>query len=256
MVGPFQTPQNEVSFSGLVDLAVLESGKTSSLRSVVQYANLTIRECQALGLSYRDLREEEVVATASPHVWTKPFRLRSIRAARYATQDRWPSLKLPGRVQRDQAYFFYAVDDSFVFKGVLEDETIQLATYYWLTPLLYYGKLGQSTASYPFGPYSIRPAYYDLETDVWMYLNAAEDDYITAITPADLDEEALRRSKAMHWILEDWFDMVLEGTKAKIFKMFNDDRAAVAYANYKANQMLFRNTGMSEAENFTGINEE
>jgi len=251
----FYTPANERSFSSLIDQAIKETGRTSSLRSIISYGNSTIRECQALGLFARDLREVEETATANPHIYTKPRFFRSVRAIRYATCGVYPKARLPGKVQKNQNYYFYAVDDSYVFKGPTVGEIIQMAVYYWARPLIYYGRLGQDTASYEGGPYTTRKAYFDLDEDAWMYLSAAGDSYVTTL--GDEDTEAAYRLLAENWVIADWWDLVLEGIKAKIHKQFGDnERASTHYSLYKQQQVDMKKTVGFEAEVGAMVNDD
>lgn len=247
---PFQTPQNERSFSGLVDQVVLETGKTQALRSVVQYANLSIRECQALVTSERDLVEDEIEADADDvFIWPRPVRFRTMRAVLYTTSQEYPKFLRPGRQIQNVPYFYYATGDSFAFKGVIDGETLDVAYYTWHKPLQYFGRLNVDTSAYPFAPaggYSIRPAYYDPLNEEWQYLNSAQDAYLDTL--GDDDAEELARNNSFMWILEEFYDMILEGAKAKVFKQFNDDRFSASFATYKASQEIFRRTIGFEAE--------
>ena len=52
--------------------------------------------------------------------------------------------------------------------------------------------------------------------------------------------------------MEEWYDLILEGTKAKVYKHFNDDRFSVSFATYRHAQELFR-MNQYEAESFEGV---
>lgn len=251
VVSLWKTPPNERSFSGLVDQAILETGRTQALLSVVQYVNLTVRECQAFGLFAQDLVEDIVASDASPYIWTRPNFFRSIRAIQYLTQLVYPRLKLPGNQQADLVHYFYAASDYFVFNGLLSGESLGMACYFWQKPLRYFATFGVNTDKTPLGPYVPRPAYYDMDTEIWMYLNLAGTAYEDTL--GDDDEEALRRRNAANWLILNWYDMILEGTKAKLFKQYSDERAVISYANYKAAQDFFRNTTGFEAESFNNV---
>jgi hypothetical protein len=246
LIRAFNTPANERSFSALVDQVIMESGKTEAIRSVASYANLTIKECQALGLFSADLREVEEVATANPHIYVKSRYFRSVRSVRYMSSGVYPKAKLPGRAQESRQYYFYAVDDSYVFRGPIVGETIAMATYLWATPLVYYSHLGQDTNDFPGGPYTDRPAYYDLSELQWMYLNDDGDAYVSTL--GDETEELLRRTTAENWLISDWWDLILEGTKAKLFKQGGDERSALSFALYKQSQKTLALTAGFEAE--------
>lgn len=247
----FLTPQNERSFSALVDRVVKETGREQALLSVVGYANLTVRECQSLGLFARDLIEETIVATANPHIFTRPRgsvygSYRSLRAVKYATLSYYPKMVRPGRAIEGKTAYYYAADNYYAFHGVQVNEEIHQASYYWAKPLRYFGRLGTITTGYVGGPYTNRPAYLDIDTDTWMYLNVGETAYVDDL--GDDDEEDLRQRNAMNWVLEDWWDVVAEGVKAKLFKAVKDERAGAAYAAFAESREILRNTVGIEAE--------
>lgn len=243
---PFLTPQNERSFSALVDRVVLETGREHALLSVLQYVNLTVRECQALGLFAKDLLEEEVVATASPHIFTRPRNWRSLRTVKYDQLSYYPKMVRPGRAIEKVSAYYYAADDYYAFHGVTVGESIFTAAYYWAKPLQYFGLLGTITTGFQGGPYTIRPAYFNITDDLWYYLNAGQTAYVTSL--GNLTEEALRRRNSFNWVLDEWWDVVVEGVKAKLFKQYKDERAPAAYAAYQNGLEIFKNTMVVEAE--------
>lgn len=248
MVGFFQTPSNEKSFSGLIDSAILQTGKPGSLIAAVQFANLTIRECQAFGLFARDLIEEQLSVDVVPYVWLRPINFRKLRTVKYVTCCAFPKFYLPGKIQQGVCEYFYAADDYFVFKGASLNETINLATYYWQKRLVYYGRLGTLTTQYPGGPYLNRPAYYDDTLEMWQYLSADQTTYDT--TTGDPTQDSLRQRNVSNWLVADWYDLILSGTKAKLFSKDDDNRANREYATYKAAQKLLQTTEAYEAEGF------
>lgn len=246
---PFVTPINERSFSGLIDRCVLETGKSGALLTAIQYANLTIRECQALGLFASDLLEDRVLATDAPFSWTRPTNFRSLRLVQYGTSGDYPKFRMPGRGKNDDdTSLFYAAGNYFVFNGVVENEYINYAVYLWAQPLRYFSYVGLDTTAFPGGPYTTRRAYYDIDTATWYYLDTDDTTYVTTL--GDTDEELLRRNNASNWLVQDWYDLILEGVKTKLFKQFNDERQSASYALYKQGQQVLRNTSGSEVESF------
>lgn len=244
-MAPYLTAVNERSFSGMIDEIILATGKTAGLRSTIAFANATIRECQTLGLFYRDLVEDQFIANPTPYFWTRPRLLRSVRAIKYTQQNIYPMLKLPGRQLKDLTNYFYASQDYYAFKGPLLNEPVAYAVYMWQTPLVYYQRFGDATV-YVGGPYATRSAYYDLTLQQWMYLNGGGTAYVstTGVAATDL----ARQKITMNWLVDDWYDMIMEGTKAKLLKSYNDDRATLAFSLYKQMQTGFRNTVSFEAE--------
>lgn len=251
MAGAFATPQREKSFSGLIDQAIRETGRAGALLAAIQYANLSVRECQAFGLFARDLLEDTFTATANPHIWTRPENLRTLRAVKYQTTQIHPKLKLPGRTQDRHTEFFYAADDYYAFAGVGVGEVVAYAAYMWQEPLLYCRRLDVLSSDPLTGSYDLREAYFDRKLRTWVYLNDDEDAYVDDL--GDDTEEELRRQAASNWLFSDWYDMILEGTKAKLFKGFGDERAVISYANFGNQQKLFQTTVAYEAENFYNV---
>lgn len=253
MASPFQTPSNEKSFSALIDNAVLASGKPQSLISIVGYANATVRECQTLGLFARDLIEDSVVVptdnSSSYYNWTRDTNLfRSLRTVKYLTADVYPELCLPGRKMIGKIWYYYASDNYYVFNGVAPGETIAMAKYYWQRRLAYFARLGVTTTAFPGGPYEIRPAYYDEDLGIWQYLNVTNDGYVD--TTGNAVTDAARQVAATNWLIDDWYDVILAGTKAKIFNSSADPRATPEYSLYKQLQTAMRNTVGLEGEGF------
>lgn len=252
MANPFATPDNEQSFSSLIDDAVLATGKPMQLVNAVQYANLTVRECQALALFAPDLVEDQLLVPANqsgPYTWTVPTAtFRSLRTVKYANCCVWPELILPGRKQKGKIHYFYRADNYFVFAGAGASETIKKATYSWRKRLGYYGRLGINTTLFPGGSYSIRPAYYDGDAEKWQYLNTAQDAYIDTTGDPVVDEA--RQLKATNWLFSDWRDLILSGIKTKIWNAAGDPRAATEYSVYKQTQKILQNTVSYEGEGF------
>lgn len=254
MAGPFQTPQNERSFSGLIDQVLLDTGRPASLLSAIQYANATIRECHALGLFHSDLLESyRPVIDASPFVFTKPTvdtrKFRKIRTMQFASSLIYPQLKLPGRQLADFDEYYYAADDYFVVVGGIIGEYLNTAIYFWPKSFIYYPRLGATNVpNYPGTNYTYRPAYHDTELDSWMYLLADQSGYASTIS--DPTVEATRRLNATNWLQTEWYELVQEGTKNKIFNLFGDPRASSTFSLYKSMQKDLVTSVMFESEGF------
>lgn len=252
MAAPFQTPQNEKSFSSLVDDVIRITGKPGSLIDIISYANSTIRECQSFGLIARDLVEDEIVSDAvdaeTAFLWTRPAYFRELRTAKYPHSGVYPKFLLPGRVQKHEHEFFYAAQNYFAFAGVPSGCTVAIAYYTYAKPLLYYGQLGVATATFNGGPYDVRPAYYDLENDIWKYLNATSDGYVD--TTGDAAEDLRRQLLTTNWVLAEWRELILSGTKSKVYTNAQDPRAPTEYSQYKQIQKLFIAANGLEATGF------
>jgi hypothetical protein len=105
-----------------------------------------------------------------------------------------------------------------------------------------------NTAQLTGSGYTTRPAYYDLETKAWQYLNAAGTAYVTTLGVQPWKET--RRDNAMNWMLKKWYELIQEGTKNKIFNLFGDTRASGSYSLYKSMQKDLVNNAQFESENF------
>lgn len=240
----FLTPDNERSFSALIDRVILETGRIGSLLSVAGWANQVIRECQALGLFRRDRIEDQIVPTGSPYIWYPPRYFRTFAQLRFATQDIVPTKLVAGMRTSDCPAYYYAADDYFVFAGYMSGEAINYLAYMWAKPLRYFARDGENTAALGGGPYTTREAFYNTDADTWYYWDGTQ--YMSSLGNTVL--EALYRQNAMNWLVDEWFELIKEGTKAKVWNSFGDARATAAYASYKAQQTLMRNTVGFEQE--------
>lgn len=249
MAGPFQTPQNEKSFSGLIDQVLLDTGRPAALLSAIQYANAVIRECHNLGLFAQDLIEEQWVITANPFQLERPNRFRKMRTMQFDCSKTYPRLMLPGRQLYDECEYYYAADDYFVVKGGVVGTYLNTAIYYFPRSFLYYPRLGATnTTTYPGGNYSTRPAYFDKEAEVWMYLTLDGTAYVTTL--GDPTEEQKRRDLTLNWMLRNNFECVMEGTKSRIFTLYSDSRAPTSYSQYKSMQADVKIGTAFESEDF------
>lgn len=249
MAIPFQTPVNEQSFSSLIDDAVLATGKPGQIIAAVQFANLVVLECQALGLFAQDMIEDSIAVPAgqaTPVTWVRPARFKSLRTVKYVNACSYPELALPGKKQRDKSDYFYAADNYFVFSGARAGETIALAIYYWQRRLAYYSMLGVNTATFPGGPYATRPAYLDQDLGTWKYLNIAGTVYVDTL--GDPVVEAQRQLQALNWLVLDWRPLILSGVKAKMWNSSGDPRGNIEYGVYKQLQKSLQFTSSYEGE--------
>lgn len=255
---PFKTPTNQQSFSGLVDAAVMATGKPASLISIVQYANNVVRECQALGLFADDLVEDTLLVPSTqpmgtPFTWIKPMFFRSLRTIKYLpasglVSDIYPDLILPGKKQKGKTWLYYSASNYFVFKGVGANDTVATATYYWLSPLGYYAVPGVNTSIFPGGPYTNRLAYFDTILGAWQYLQIDGITYGDTTGNPVTDEQYQIASS--NWMTQAWYDLILSGTKSKLWTSAGDPRAGAEYSNYKQQQKLLQNTHGYEGEDF------
>jgi len=209
------------TFSAAVDDCIARSGRIDRRADIISYLRLSMRESQVLAFFSADLEEDVISSvTADPHIWTRPVVFRQMRSVQYpGLYDAqgvpiFPKFLEPGKIQQRHDHYYYESGDSFVFAGMANgasslNTTINVAYYKYFNPLPYYEA-------------GARPATYDLETLAWTYLTA---------TTAAAQEAA--RALVTNWMLFKWYDMVLEGALAKLFKAIDDPRQQATYALYK-----------------------
>lgn len=207
-------------FSEAVDVVVERSGRLDRVNDIKAYINTSIRECQVLAYFARDLIEDTITATASPHVWTRPTRLRLLRTVRYPN-DVYPDLIMPGKRQQRKTFYYYGGPTYYAFAGALSDADINVAYYLYSQRFTYYAATGD-----------VRPAVYDRDEETWAYL--LDGAYVTTLGTDALDEAA--EDSVSMWLLLDWFDLIIEGGLAKLFKQQGDERGLSTFALYKSFQ--------------------
>lgn len=210
------------TFSALVDEVILRSQRRDRIADVVSYARTTIRECQVLAFFEQDLIEESITATAEPFEWPRPLNLRTILAAKPQDIIGRRGKKLyftnrpPGQVVRDEDYFLYLSGDTFLFSGLSLESglVIDIAYFTYSRKFIYYVT-------------DDRPAVWDPETETWSY-------HANYSATQELNDEA--EALVTHWLLFYWYDLILEGVLAKIFKSVGDERSRTAFALFKSMQ--------------------
>lgn len=210
------------TFSALIDEAILRSQRKDRISDIVSYARSTIRECQVLAFFEQDMIEDQLTVNVLPYLWDRPIRLRTILAASpdeiFDRRDnqRWFKNIPPGQKIRDEKYYLYLSGDSFVFTGedLTVGDTINIAYFTYGRKFIYYAAAD-------------RPATYDPETETWSYAAAYDIDATTRETAREL---------VTNWILFRWYDLILEGTLAKLFKTIGDERSRTAFSLFKSFQ--------------------
>ena len=212
--------QEHGTFSKLIDEAVLRAGRGEAARlQLVSYARSAIREAQTESLFDRDRTETQVLATADPHIWTRPKCFRIMETVAYPLVPTFPHFQKPGRAQgRDTDYFYYAAADYFVFKQLEVTDPINLAYFSYFQPLVYFVA-------------AERPARYFADLAQWKYLDG-NGNFVDTLGTVVLDDAA--QALVTNWLVFDWYDLVLEGTLAKVFKMNADQRAVSSFALFKS----------------------
>lgn len=209
------------TFSALVDDATAISGRKDRLASIVSYARTTIRECSVLDFFDQSLVELFMTPDANPYIWERPHDLRSILAIGTGMFDShnkpiYAKERKPGVIIPNGNPYFYLSGNSFVMVDFTQGLSVPLAYYRYEKPLRYIG----ATAD--------RPARFNLESKMWEYHEAYS-------TSEALQEEA--RDHVSNWLLFYWYELILEGTLAKLYKLINDEaRMRMSYALYKSGQ--------------------
>lgn len=215
------------TFTAAVDTCVARSGRADRRNDIRSYVRLTMQELQTMGLFKRDLIEDEITPDADPYIWTPPTQFRRFWTVSYPAlyaqngDTIFPkALDGPGRAQNREPYYYYPSGESFVFVGHHEyDFNIAYFEYF---PAYRYYETGTEVASF------------DDETNAWSYLTAS-----TA------EDQAAARLLVSNWILFNWFDVVVEGALAKLYKVVDDPRMSPTYALYKQLQSMFTSTERS-----------
>jgi len=217
------------TFSSAVDLVIERSGRPNLKSSIISYVRLAIRELQSKVKSKNDLIEDQLLADASPFVWEQPQNFRQIVAVKYPGiydgqgNPIYPRAITPSSLQNRFDYYYYGSGNSFVFAGIDSGSLVDVAYLQWVPPLAYYAP-------------DSRPAVFELETNTWSYA--------TASTP---DEQQAARDQVTNWILFNWFDAVVEGALAKLYKTVGDDRAVSTFALFKSFEKDFINSVQQES---------
>jgi len=208
------------TFSALVDDVRVRSGRVDRTADIISYARTSMRECTVLSMFDQNLVEGVAVADAIPFIFKRPVNFRVWVAIKYPALNRQGGLvfakeRPPGKLQDTfDVNWFYRSGDSFIFNGLEIGAKITFAYQAYLPKLAYY------TAAN-------RPATYDLETELWTYL------------PEYMGNDALNQAgqdKVTNWMLFNWYDLIMEGTLAKLYKTVADERQKSSYALYKQQQ--------------------
>lgn len=197
-------------YSEIVDAVILRSGRPDLALDVQSYVNQTIRQLSAKAFFDKNLVEDGVTAAADPHTWTRPVRLQRLQTVRYPS-GLYPEFHRPGRVLRNKSYYYYAAATYYIFKGC-STGTVAVA-YFQFPKRLEYRAAGIAT----------RLAIYSQEDETWTYDPSLTTDAL----------QLAQRENVSNWLLLDWYDLVMEGTLAKIFKQVKDtERSATHYSQF------------------------
>lgn len=242
-------------FSELVDEAVSRSRRADKQADIISYANQTLRELQSQqnGAFTRDMIETQISVAQNqpqPITWDRPPHFRIMRAVAYTDTQNfydpiYPKFIRPGSRQKETDYFYYGAGSYFVFAGVGQPQGTN--------GNFYLGSLGATNISlayytkfrrYQYYAVGARPAVYDRNAESWgnfvltSFPNPPPDiSDVPSILPQS-NTFNLQQQYAIYlvcnWLLFDYYDTVLEGTLAKLFKNVGDNRSTSSFALYKS----------------------
>ena len=230
----FNTPENEVSFSSIVDAVARQSGLPHQLLDIIAAVNSTIREIQGEKFLYPDLIEDQITVTAEPHIYQLPRGFRRFTALEYPGPIK-PKLLRPNRMKDREFHkqYYYLANGNAVFAGNGGVGTlINIAYYKFDSSYNYYKRNGLSDDLFPNNSYSVRPAYFDTNEDVWYYWDGTT--YVTDLSN-DTTEESYRNLTA-NWLIKDWGYAITAGALAKMLANINEQRAKQNFSVYKSAQ--------------------
>lgn len=212
------------TLNAVVTEVMNRSGRRDRIYDIVSYVNQTLKECNSLAFFEKSTVEDQITAATDNYIWPKPRLFKEMRTVLYPLQI-YPKYMVPGKVQYDQRYYYYYGPTYVVFAGTTAGELISINYFKHIQRLKYWNLDTEN-----------QPAYWDAVADngvgAWYYWDGSA--YVTTLGDDDLEEAA--RDAVSNWLLIDYYDSIIEGTLAKIYKSINDDRAAACYALYKQHQ--------------------
>ncbi len=209
------------TFSQLIDEAIQLTGRGPAARPrLIAYSRSSMREAQVKALFHKDRNEDILTVDASPFIWTPPVTIRIVETVIFPNEV-YPDFITPSRKQRLPSSlgdaFYYAAQNYYVFSGVDINDAINISYFTYFSPLLYF-------------TIKERPARFDLETLTWEYLDN-DGNHVSSLSTTALEQAA--RDKVTNWMIFNWFELILEGTLAKQFKIVKDERARTSFALFE-----------------------
>lgn len=241
------TSKTELSFSGVIDQALAQSGELTSIDNYEGYLNSIIREAQSHTKDPRDLVESEIAVTDNPMTVNIPPFFRDMQAVRYTPGDIEPMFMLPGPKQKLLPYPYYISGTKIVFGNVTIGGTVKLSYYVWAPPYSYYPRPDslselKNNNLVP-GDSKPRPAFYDAAAGLWMYLQADATTYASSL-PTEAEMEAARRLSG-NWLITDWFAALKAGLISSLFTSKGDtQKSAPYYSQYRTWLTTLENSGI------------
>lgn len=220
------------TFSAACDAVVQDTGRAEvrTIERIKRYVRQTIRECNVLEFFHRDITEAVVVAQIANATWEKPDGFRMLRTVKYPIArylQEFPPMLLPGKIQREQVFYYYGAQTYIVFAGIQTSDEIKLAYYTYPRSYVYYAV-------------DVRPAKYDDTTQLWSFLEPGGGYLDENNTTLSQEQQDAAIAEVSNWLLFDWYGTIIEGGSAKTYKNLSDPRAPASFALYKSFQKDLR----------------
>ncbi len=227
------------TLSQVIDEIVEETGHQELRLAIPSWLHQTLRELHfndATPMKYPDNLFEDYVTADSDEGYLYPLvapqQFQVMESVYYETRGiyappRSPAASMAFLEQINGDVYHYRTGGYIALSGYGGTGATVKIAYYLIPPRLQ-----------DFKNASLRPAQWDEENQVWVYLPAYDVD---ATTRAD----AL--TKTTNWLLLRHKEVIMEGVRAKLYKRLNDpDRAKIAFSAYNSMKGIV----FSEAANF------
>lgn len=219
----------DITFSGIIDTCVTQSGRPAEKESIIRYTNDTLRKIQQGQLYQNDLvildltdlvTIETVSGMQQAFEFTKPNLFRRIQALQYTNNlghDCFPVVLRPSAAIRSTDDYYYASGNKLTVVGKYGINSPVLAYYAYLPYYAYYAV-------------GTRPAICD-ENFVWQYLK--DGAYVDALDTAEEEEAA--RALVSNWLTASYNHTVISGALFKLYAQLDmASKNAIEYSIYKS----------------------
>lgn len=215
------------TFSQIVDSLIAESRRPDLKADIVTYVNQTIRELHLKDDSSTILYSDNLIELLltptdgnivdNRFVWDipAPQGFQHVEAVYYPLVGEYARKRKPSSIflHEDDPYVWYRTGPALAFSGFGGSGAEILLAYFQFPRRLTYF----STAT--------RPAVWNEANESFAYLPAYDIDPTT---------RANARNQSTNWILDRWEDVVMQGTRAKLYaKLADDVRMRQAYSAFE-----------------------
>lgn len=211
------------TFSAAVDRCITDSARIDKITTIQAFLRTSIRELQVQEdvCFMQDFVEDSITnVQTDPYIFPIPANYRKMQYVRYPAQTdlqynvTFAKPVLPSRNSKlDSIAIYYRSGQSVIFGGTWGTSTtpvqIDIGYFQYSPPLAYFSIVTD------------RPARFILETQQWVYA--------ASVANTDAARE-IARNQVSNWLLQNWFDQVVEGCLHKLYKLIGDQRAASSYS--------------------------